>query len=186
MSRVAFKEWAAVCRALAAGQQTIILRKGGIAEQGGTFRPEHDRFWLYPTHFHEQQQRGLKPTTLPLLEAAANDRAPEGTVRFAAFCDVTDVWFVDRLDAVLALDPFHVWSGTTVRERFQYRTAGLYVLAVRVRVLFAPIEVPEHPEYAGCKTWVELDQELSTDGAFDTLTQTEYDAQVEKIRAALK
>ena len=185
MLRIAFKEWAAVCSALAVGQQTIILRKGGIAEQGGTFRPEHDRFWLYPTHFHEQQQRGLKADALPLLEAASNDRSPEGTIRFSAFCDVAEVWFVDRLNDVLALDALHVWSGETVCERFRYRTPGLYVLAVRVRLLVAPNEVPDRPEYAGCKTWVELDREVSTDGAFDALTQIEFDAQVEKIRNAL-
>jgi hypothetical protein len=185
MLRIAFKEWAAVCRALAIGQQAIILRKGGIAEQGGTFRPEHDRFWLYPTHFHEQQQQGLKPAALPLLEAVSKDRAPEGAIRLSAFCDVTQVWFADRLEAALAIDAFHVWSEETVRQRFNYRTPGLYVLAVRVRLLFVPLEVPEDPDYAGCKTWVELKQDHPTCGAFDSLTQTEYDAEVENIRAVL-
>ena len=71
---VAFKEWAAVCRALADGTQTVILRKGGIAEAGGEFRPEHARFWLYPTHFHEQQRAGLKPEYLPLIDAVQNGR----------------------------------------------------------------------------------------------------------------
>jgi len=185
MLRIAFKEWAAVCSAIEGGRQTIILRKGGLAEQGGTFRPEHERFWLYPTHFHEQQQRGLKASALPLLEAVANDRPPEGTIRISAFCDVEQVWFVDRLEAALALDALHVLSEETVRQRFHYRTPGLYVLAVRVRILFAPIEVPEHGEYAGCKTWVELDRELSIRGAFDALTPLEFDEQVEKIRVAL-
>lgn len=185
MLRIAFKEWAAVCRALALGQQTIILRKGGIAEQGGTFRPEHDRFWLYPTHFHEQQQKGLKPDALHLLEGVAKDRAPEGEVRISAFCDVTEVWFVDNLDSALALEGLHVWSPGTVLQRFEYRTPGLYVLAARVRLLFAPIDVAERPEYAGCKTWVELDRELSTDGAVDVLSQAEFDARVEKIRTEL-
>src|SRR5262245_56106998 len=50
---IAFKEWAAVCEALAAGRQTIILRKGGIHEGREGFRVEHDRFWLYPTRFHQ-------------------------------------------------------------------------------------------------------------------------------------
>ncbi len=185
MIKVAFKEWAAVCRALAEGRQAVILRKGGIAEEGGTFRPEHDRFWLYPTHFHEQQQKGLKPDAMPLLGAAEKDRAPEGVIRLSTFCDVTDVWFVDRLDDVVALDALHVWSGGTVCDRFRYRIAGLYVLAVRVRVLPAPVEVPERPEYAGCKTWVELDRSIPTDGAIDALSQSEYDAKVSAIRAAL-
>ena len=49
---IALKEWAAVCEALAAGRQTILLRKGGIAEGPGGFRPEHSEFWLLPTWFH--------------------------------------------------------------------------------------------------------------------------------------
>lgn len=185
MLRVAFKEWAAVCQALATGRQAIILRKGGIAEQGGQFRPEHDRFWLYPTHFHEQQQKGLKASALPLLDAATNDRLSDGTIRFSAFCEVKQVWFVDRLDAALALDDRHVWSADTVRQRFQYRTPGLYVLAVRVRVLFAPIEVPELPEYAGCKTWVQLDRDVPTTEALDSMVPTEFDATVTRIQTLL-
>jgi hypothetical protein len=38
---VALKEWAVICQALAEGRQTILLRKGGIAEPGGAFRVEH-------------------------------------------------------------------------------------------------------------------------------------------------
>ena len=77
MLRIAFKEWAAVCRALAVGRQAIILRKGGIAETGGQFEPEHTRFWLYPTYVH-QQQGGLKPDAAELVHAAEADRPPAG------------------------------------------------------------------------------------------------------------
>ncbi len=185
MLRVAFKEWAAVCQALATGRQAIILRKGGIAEQGGQFRPEHDRFWLYPTHFHEQQQKGLKISAQALLEAAENDRAPEGIIRLATVCDVVRVWFAPRLDDVLKLDALHVWSAETVQQRFHYRTPGLYVLAVRVRVVFAPIEVPELPEYAGCKTWVQLDRDVPTTEALDSMAPTEFNATVTRIQTLL-
>ena len=51
--RQAFKEWAVICRALAEGRQALILRKGGIAEPGPTFQPEHSHFWLYPTYGFE-------------------------------------------------------------------------------------------------------------------------------------
>ncbi|HYV35699.1 MAG TPA: DUF1802 family protein, partial [Gemmataceae bacterium] len=45
MLKHAFKEWAAICKALAEGRQGLILRKGGIAEPGGDFQIEHTRFW---------------------------------------------------------------------------------------------------------------------------------------------
>ena len=49
----AFKEWAAICRALVQGRQRIILRKGGIVEPGGSFRIEHRDFLLLPTFVHQ-------------------------------------------------------------------------------------------------------------------------------------
>ncbi len=55
LCRTAFKEWAAVCAALSAGRQTVILRKGGIAEGPGGFQPEHGEFWLLPTRFTSGQ-----------------------------------------------------------------------------------------------------------------------------------
>ena len=42
--------------ALGRGEQIVILRKGGIAEGRGGFRAEHDRFWLFPTRFHQQSE----------------------------------------------------------------------------------------------------------------------------------
>ena len=61
MPRFAFKEWAVICDALSRGEQALILRKGGIAEENGEFRPDHARFWLFATYLH-QKPDGLKPT----------------------------------------------------------------------------------------------------------------------------
>ncbi len=154
-STVAFKEWAAVCLALADGSQTVVLRKGGIHEAGGAFRPEFDRFWLYPTHFHEQQQAGLKPAFLPLLELAERHRPAAGMVELSHVVEVTGVRHLTDLDAALALDGRHVLTADVVRQRFHYRTPGLYVLDVRVTPATRRV-VPERPEYVGCKTWVHL------------------------------
>lgn len=165
MLSVAFKEWAVVCRALADGRQRLILRKGGIAEEGGVFRPEFDRFWLYPTHFHEQQQAGIRPEFLPLLTEPPTERPNAGTVLLSHFAEVKAVTFADSLDALLALNDRHIWNEATVRQRFAYRTPGLYVLEVEVFAVPTPFEVVESPGYAGCKTWVHLTEPLSTAGA---------------------
>lgn len=151
----AFKEWAAVCRALATGIQTIILRKGGIAEDSGVFRPEHSRFWLYPTYFHEPQSGGLRPEFLPLLAAAEADRPAAGTVRLTHVAEVTAVRFIESIDEALSLRVRHVWSDETVLKRFAYRKPGLYVLEVRVAG-GGLLNLSESPTFAGCKTWVDL------------------------------
>src|SRR5271163_3110147 len=51
---IGFKEWTLICEALGSGAQSIILRKGGIAEGRAGFRFQHDEFFLFPTLFHEQ------------------------------------------------------------------------------------------------------------------------------------
>jgi hypothetical protein len=180
MLATAFKEWAVICRALATGRQSLIVRKGGISEAGGVFTPEHSRFWLYPTHFHEQQQKGVKPSAMSLLEEAEREKAPAGTLHFTAFVEITEVFFVDKLDVALALDDLHVWSPETITQRFQYRTPGLYVLPVRVWTTPRQ-EVPEHPASAGSKTWVELDRPLSDVGE-PVLGDAEHRTKVNAIR----
>jgi len=164
MLSIAFKEWAVVCRALAEGRQSVILRKGGIAEEGGAFRPEHPEFLLYPTFFHEHRA-GIKPEFLPLLEAAEREKPEPGTIRFTHFVRVESVAHITDLEGALALDAKHAWTPEVVRQRFHYRTPGLFALSVRVFRLAEPTMRVERPEYAGCKTWVSLDQPVSTDGA---------------------
>jgi hypothetical protein len=56
-----------------------------------------------------------------------------------------------------------------VRQRFAYRTPGLYVLSVRVFQAPQTFELPEASEYEGCRSWVELDRALPTDGAAPVL-----------------
>jgi hypothetical protein len=164
MLSVAFKEWAVVCRALAEGRQTVILRKGGIAEEGGTFRPEHPEFLLYPTFFHEHRA-GVKPDFLPLLDAAEEEKPEAGKIKFAHFVRVTDVKHLTDLDAALALDAKHAWTPEVVTQRFHYRAPGVFALSVCTFRLATPTMRVERPEYAGCKTWVVLDEPVSTEGA---------------------
>ena len=186
MLSVAFKEWAVICKALAEGRQALILRKAGIAEDGGHFRPEHDRFLLYPTFFHEQHRTGIKPELLPLLEAAERDKSPPGTVRFSHFATVPASFQVADLDKALALEALHGWTADAVRRRFHYRTPVLFVLAVRVHKLPAAVEVAERPDYAGCKTWVKLHDAIPTDGATPVLGDTPFAEYLNQVNAHLR
>ena len=131
MLRHALKEWAVICRALAAGQQAVLLRKGGIAETAGAFEVEHTRFWLLPTYAH-QHREGVKSDALPLLEQAEAERPPSGVLRLTHFAEVAGVYHVHDAVSVLRLSGLHQWSDETAHARFAYRRPGLYVLPVRV------------------------------------------------------
>jgi hypothetical protein len=49
---MALKEWAITVEAMAQGDQVLLLRKGGIHEEGKDFRVIHDEFLFYPTYLH--------------------------------------------------------------------------------------------------------------------------------------
>lgn len=182
---VAFKEWAVICRALALGRQTILLRKGGIAEDGGRFRVEHASFWLFPTYAH-QQPASLVAGYQSLLDEALASRPPEGTVRLTHLADVAQVHHVDTLEKALALRDLHGWSEETVTARFHYREPGLYVLGVRVRGVAAAVELPETPYFAGCRSWVELGRKYSTEPSAPTLSEETFSAVMAELRSRLE
>jgi hypothetical protein len=172
--KTAFKEWAAVCRALAEGRQSLILRKGGIAEAGGEFKPDHERFWLYPTYLHEHRA-GVKAAALPLFEQASALRPQTGRVILSHFAQVVGVHRVADWKHAAALDDLHIWSSAAVRAKFDYRVPGLFALIVRVFRGRQPVELPETAAYAGCKTWVQLDRELAIDGALPVVDDAAFD-----------
>ena len=158
---IAFKEWAVVCLALAGGRQSVILRKGGIAEENGTFKPEHDRFWLFPTLLHQKEQ-GVKAEARDLwLESLSGP--PSDRVRIQHLAEVERVEHLKDFESVLRLNGDHIWTPDTVQQRFLYREPGLYVLRVKIHSLPAPVEIFNEPEYEGCRTWVKLKGAIEID-----------------------
>jgi hypothetical protein len=153
--RVAFKEWAAICRALASGRQDVILRKGGIVEPGGAFRPEHAEFLLLPTFVH-QSPESLVPEARDLLVNIDADRPSEGTVVLRLAARVRDARRVSRLEDLATYRGRHVWSDAAVAERFHRWRDELHVLEVEVTPLPEPLVIPWHESFGGCKSWVEL------------------------------
>jgi hypothetical protein len=183
--RTAFKEWAVVCSCLAEGKSALILRKGGISEAHGEFRVEHTRFWLFPTWAH-QQEAAVVEGCRPLLARVKADRPPEGTIRLTHFALVPCVYHIDDLAKAWKLAGLHCWSQETVEARFEYRTPGLYALPVRVYRAASAVELPETPYHAGCKSWVDLGQDLSTEGASPVLTEEAFDAIVNAVDRILE
>lgn len=171
--RIAFKEWAAVCAALADGRQTLLVRKGGIQEEAGRFRPDYDAFWLYPTRFHQSADE-LRPAAHELLDTLPDRQPPAGQIAFREFCRVAEIRYLDRADQLADLEDLQILAPETLRQRFDYRTPGLYVLLVRVFRQEPPQIVPETPACAGCRTWVELDEELPLDAVQPVLTDDDF------------
>jgi hypothetical protein len=179
----ALKEWAVICRLLADGRQSILLRKGGIGENGGHFCLEHDRFWLYPTYVH-QQTLGIRPEFVPLLKSTQDSRPPLGIVRLTHFATAPRAFQASRLETLLCLQDLHGWSEETVRSRFAYRRPGLFVIPVRAYGATQPYDVFDLAEYAGCRSWVELVASIPTENATPVLSDEAFTGVIGRLEAA--
>src|SRR5436190_9950306 len=101
MQSVGFKEWAVVCEALGRGEQSILLRKGGIAEGRGGFGFRHSEFFLFPTFFHEQIDRVR-------IDGAEIPKRRPGEVEVRFFANVIAAAHITEWEAAAALESLHV------------------------------------------------------------------------------
>lgn len=182
---IAFKEWAAICDALALGHQTIILRKGGIHEGHSGFRVAHHHFWLFPTYLHQEEDRDkLVPEAWPSLISTCENRPPHDRIPLHLLAEVTDVVELHDEVSVTRLAGRHWWSPRTITERFHYRQPGLFLLMVRIYKSATISELPNSPHFAGCRSWVDLPQPIPTAGLTPVLPDVEFQVARSQILAA--
>ena len=171
--QVGLKEWAVVCRALEQGRQTVLLRKGGIYEAAGEFELENREFLLFPTYLH-QNLKMLKPSEHAGFEPRGAE--PE-QVSISAAGVVTDILELKSRAQVDAIDDEHVWTPPLIDMRFNYRPENpLYLLLVRAYRLPNPATLANTPAYAGCKSWVPLDQAVDVGDAQPVLDDATYES----------
>lgn len=155
---IALKEWAVLCDALLAGEQFVLLRKGGIHEEMGEFRLEHDRFLLFPTHLH-QNATMLKPAWASRITPASSE--PERIV-LSGWAEVSDVLQVRSREQIDRIEDQHIWDRPLIDMRFAYKPAKpLYLLLVRAHRLASPVAIENVPMYAGCVSWVPLERGIA-------------------------
>ena len=189
---IGFKEWTLVCEALGRGAQSIIIRKGGIAEGRAGFRFEHPEFFLFPTLFHEQVAK-LKLPPNAALPPPRGDGQHEITLR------VRVEWTQDVADlaVVRRLAPFHIWQDSEIEKRFRYELpsakregaegeqCGVSVAFVRVEKLSAPFVFPDSPKFGGCRSWIQLPDLPAGIMGVPTLDDSAHRARESEIRAVL-
>jgi hypothetical protein len=169
--KVGLKEWAVVCRAMGSGRQMILLRKGGVSESIGGFEIEHREFLFYPTYVHQQRDMLKAEAQAGLVSAAVE---PEH-VGVSVAGQITDIVQMPSRAVMDSLDGEHIWASPLIDMRFNYRPKNpLYLLLVRAYRLGAAVTIENRPEYAGCKSWVPLDEAISTGNAVPVLDDADY------------
>ena len=170
----ALKEWATVLEAMARGEQLVLIRKGGLIEPGSGFELIANSFVFYPT-FEHQAVNYLRPPFRPYVEAASSQRAPEGQVRMA-LCGLAVSSTMSHDPALIQrLSPFHVYNDDFLTQRLKWQPdQPLTVVVVRAFRLSPPLTLPVSPQYAGCKSWVELDAPVALQGAQPVLSDEQF------------
>jgi hypothetical protein len=152
----ALKEWAVIVDALGAGDQTILLRKGGIADVGGEFHLESESFCLWPTYLHQDNDL-LRPAETARLRASLAAQPSPDEVDVTVWAEVAHIHIVPSRAALDGLADEHIWSAAYLDQRWRYRPdLPLYLLVLRAHRLAHPLRLAESPAYRGCRSWIDF------------------------------
>jgi len=184
--KFAFKEWAVIVESLGRGDQILILRKGGISEGAGGFKPEHSRFFLFPTLFHQQRECVIESAQKLFDEISTRFPGPD-RVRIEYWAEVVKSHDLASLAAAEALRGQHAWRDEVIAERFDWgRAKRIHALVVRTYRLEQPAEFPMAKSYGGCKSWIELEHSIATSHSTPVLQDDLFAARLERVEAALR
>lgn len=184
--RTAFKEWAIVVDALGRGEQILILRKGGISEGRGGFQVEHPRFLFFPTLYHQQRDQ-VQPLAQKRYDEIAPQLPPPEILRVEHFAEVIAWRALDSLDAAERLRGQHIWRDEVIADRFEWgKVKNIFALAVRVHRLPHATELPMLTSYGGCKSWIELEQDVAMEGAQPVLSEAAFAEKLAEFNTALQ
>jgi hypothetical protein len=178
----ALKEWAVAVRALERGETALVVRKGGIREKA--FAVPRTRFLLLPGYEHQRPEL-LKEEYRDLM-VGIPDLTDDGPLRFSSFAEVDGAFEVFESDELSALEPHHLWTPEYAASRFKWRPKKpLTVLVLRTYLLRREVELPYSEEYAGCKSWVELQNAVPVEGARPVLSDEDFERLVAPARRVL-
>ena len=167
----ALKEWAVAVRALERGETALVVRKGGIREKA--FAVSRTRFLLLPGYEHQRPEL-LKEEYRGLM-GGISDLSDDGPLRFSSFAEVEGAYEVSEAEELSALDEHHMWTPEYAESRFKWRPKKpLTVLVLRTFLLPEEVELPYRDEYGGCKSWTELQEPVSIDGARAALSDEDF------------
>ena len=82
-------------------------------------------------------------------------------MRITHWCEALWARTLTDWESVAALEPSHIWTEETIRQRCDGEGKGMasgsiHVALVRVGELARPWEFPYEAKYGGCRSWVAL------------------------------
>ena len=94
--------------------------------------------------------------------------------------------FLVKDDGFLKRIPdLHVWSKDYLDMRMQYKPEKpLYLILIETFKLVKPKTIPNLPRYGGCRSWVELGEEVSEQPSFPVLPPAQFDSIALRLKAS--
>ena len=176
----ALKEWATVITALENGDQTVLLRKGGILETRSGFKVEDKKFALFPTYEH-QDNSSLKSQFYRYLADVREQKPRDGFNKITSYAEVLAEHDVSSMQKIEELSDFHIWSDSYMVERMNWMPqkpmTAIFLKVYKV----TPTEIPVLPEYHGCKSWIELN--VNTGPGSAVLNEAELQQKLSEFRS---
>lgn len=172
---LALKEWSIVCKALEDGNQTILLRKGGILEYKKGFEISQKSFLLYPTSEHqaaEYLQAKYLQTYELILSGNKSERIQDNTNTLRSIARIEAIREFHDHQILSLLEKYHIWNEKYVNMRMNYNPKKpMNALLLRVYKLPQPISIDVNPEWAGCRSWIDIDKFEKYGNQFGNITE---------------
>ncbi|MBI4341669.1 MAG: DUF1802 family protein [Candidatus Omnitrophica bacterium] len=181
---IALKEWATVIEAMGRGEQLVLIRKGGLIEPGSGFELAAPSFVFYPTFEHQAVQY-LRQPFQGYFDLAKAARASEGQVRFGLFGQAAHAALAHDPEVVKRLEPFHVYNDAFLTQRLKWQPDQPLMIVIVRAFRMAPKTILAAPQYAGCKSWVELDAPVALEQLVPVLDDAAFASRRREIESAL-
>jgi hypothetical protein len=179
----ALKEWAVAVKALERGETALVVRKGGIREKA--FAVPKTRFLLLPGYEHQKPEL-LKRKHRHLMDEIP-DLTDDGPLRFSSFAEVAGAYEISEPEELAAVDPHHMWTSEYAESRFKWRPKKpLTVLVLRTYLLPDTVTLPYVDEYGGCKSWIELRDTVTVEGALPALSEEDFHEHIAPAQRVLQ
>ena len=183
--QMALKEWAITVEAMAQGDQVLLLRKGGIHEEGKDFRVIHDEFLFYPTYLHQKEDL-LQPSHQLALRKMLEETQDDTKVTFTYWATAEEVLEISDQEKVDDLEPHYIWTTAYAQSKLHWKPMlPLSVMLLRVYKLEKPVTVSYLPEYGGCTSWVEVLTDVNLGNMEPVLDDAAFQKQVDEIKGSL-
>ena len=183
MSEHALKEWAVTCEALLAGEQVLIVRKGGIGEK--RFELPHPRFYLFPTYAHQRPEL-VKPEFRDRFSETLDRREEPGRLPLTAYAEIADSYPIDDPLALEAIDHLHILAPRYAEERLRWRPKQpLWAVVLRVWNADPAPVLDVTAEHGGCISWVDLPPALDRAEGAPALSDEDFVRSSEAVAEAL-